>query len=88
MHSPPFLHPKTANEAALVLRSTSRGDESFSRSCTDGENCLTVNGIAPVTLKFGGSGDDAAMFAALSEAGAFEGTTSHKIFEESKSLLA
>lgn len=62
--------------------------DEISRSCTDGENSVTVKGVAPVTLKFGGTGDDAAMFAALSEAGAFEGVTSHKIFEESKGLLA
>ena len=62
--------------------------DEVSRSCTDGENSVTVKGVAPVMLKFGGIGDDAAMFAALSEAGAFEGAASWKIFEESKGLLA
>ena len=62
--------------------------DEISRSCTDGENSVIVKGAAPVTLKFGGTGDDAAMFAALSEAGAFEGATSRKIFEGSTGLLA
>ena len=34
------------------------------------------------TLKFGGIGDDAAQFAALSEMGAFDACTSRKIFGE------
>ena len=62
--------------------------DEVSRSCTDGENYITVNGVAQVTIKFGGVGDDATMFAALSEAGAFESATSWKIFEESKGVLA
>ena len=55
---------------------------------TDGDNTVTVKGVASVTLKFGGVGDDAAMFATLSEAGAFKEFTSQKIFEENKGLLA
>ena len=49
---------------------------------------VKVTGITSVTLKFGGVGEDAAMFATLSEAGAFKEFTSQKIFEESKGLLA
>ena len=55
---------------------------------TDGDNTVTVKGVTSVTLKFGGVGEDAAMFATLSEAGAFKEFTSQKIFEESKGLLA
>ena len=56
----------------------------------DGDNSVKVSGVAAdkVTLKFGGVGDDAAMFATLSEAGAFKEFTSQKIFEENKGLLA
>ena len=53
---------------------------------TDGENRVAVKGVKAdkVALKFGGAGeDDAARFAALSDAGAFEQFTSQKIFEES-----
>ena len=62
--------------------------DEVSRSCTDGENSVTVKGVAPVMLKFGGAGDDAAMFAALSDAGAFEAAASRKIFEGSQGWLA
>ena len=55
---------------------------------TDGDNTVTVKGVTSVTLKFGGVGEDAAMFATLSEAGAFKEFTSQKIFEENKGLLA
>ena len=55
---------------------------------TDGDNSVTVKGVTSVTLKFGGVGEDAAMFATLSEAGAFKEFTSQKIFEENKGLLA
>jgi hypothetical protein len=55
---------------------------------TDGDNSVKVTGITSVTLKFGGVGEDAAMFATLSEAGAFKEFTSQKIFEENKGLLA
>ena len=70
------------------------GDESkwdsTSMTYTDGENSVKVSGVTAeqITLKFGGVGDDAAMFATLSEAGAFKEFTSQKIFEESKGLLA
>ena len=59
-----------------------------SKSYTDGTNRVTVTGVTSVALKFGGVGDDAAMFATLSEAGAFKEFTSQKIFEENKGLLA
>jgi autotransporter passenger strand-loop-strand repeat protein len=55
---------------------------------TDVDNSVRVTGVATVTLKFGGAGDDAAMFASLSDAGAFKEFTSQKIFEENKGLLA
>jgi len=56
---------------------------------TDGGNSVKVKGVSSVELKFGGVGDDAAMFATLSEAGAFKEFTSQRIFEESgKGLLA
>ena len=50
---------------------------------TDGENSVTVKGVASVELKFGGTGDDAAQFAALSGLGAFDAFTSRRVFEES-----
>ena len=59
-----------------------------SKSYTDGTNRVTVTGVTSVALKFCGVGDDAAMFATLSEAGAFKEFTSQKIFEENKGLLA
>ena len=55
---------------------------------TDVDNSVRVTGVATVTLKFGGVGEDAVMFATLSEAGAFKEFTSQKIFEENKGLLA
>jgi len=56
---------------------------------TDGGNSVKVKGVSSVELKFGGVGDDAAMFVTLSEAGAFKEFTSQRIFEESgKGLLA
>ncbi|MBP5585647.1 MAG: hypothetical protein J6Y92_04765 [Lentisphaeria bacterium] len=50
---------------------------------TDGENSVTVSGVAAdrVSLKFGDDGSD--RFAALSGAGAFDAFTSQRIFEES-----
>ena len=54
---------------------------------TDGDNSVTVKGVASVTLKFGDDGSDA--YKALAAAGAFAEFTSQKIFEESgKGLLA
>ena len=58
---------------------------------TDGDNSVTVKGVTSVELKFGIgiTQEDASRFAELSDAGAFEMFTSHKIFEESgKSMLA
>ena len=51
---------------------------------TDGDNSVTVSGVSAeqITLKFGGVGDDAVQFAALSDMGAFDAFTSRKIFEE------
>ena len=57
--------------------------DDLSESYTDGDNSVTVKGGTSVELKFGGVGEDAAMFATLSEAGAFKEFTSQKIFEES-----
>ena len=54
----------------------------------DGNNSVTVKSNVSVELKFGGAGEDVAMFASLSEAGAFKEFTSQKIFEESKGMLA
>ena len=53
----------------------------------DGQNRVRVIGVSAeqVTLKFGGDGDDAAQFAALSNAGAFDAFTSQRIFEENNS---
>ena len=79
---------QTESDPASKAGNTRVAWDEFSRSCTGGENSVTVKGTAPVTLKFGGIGDDAAMFAALSEAGAFKEVTSHRIFEESKGFLA
>ena len=62
--------------------------DDLSESYTDGVNHVSVKGISSVELKFGGVGEDAAMFATLSEAGAFKEFTSQKIFEENKGLLA
>ena len=54
---------------------------------TDGENSVTVKGVASVTLKFGNDGSE--QYAALASAGAFAEFTSQKIFEESgKGILA
>lgn len=54
---------------------------------TDGDNSVTVKGVASVTLKFGNDGLE--QYAALASAGAFAEFTSQKIFEESgKGLLA
>lgn len=52
---------------------------------TDGDNSVTVSGVFPeqVTLVFGGNGEDAVLFAMLSDMGAFADFTSEKIFEES-----
>ena len=58
---------------------------------TDGKNSVKVSGVATeqVTLKFGGAGDDAEQFAALSDMDAFDAFTSQRIFEESgKGILA
>ena len=55
---------------------------------TDGDNRVTVKGVTSATLKFGGAGNDADMFATLSDAGAFKEFTSQKIFEKSRNLLA
>ena len=55
----------------------------------DGENSVTVKGVAAdkVTLKFGDDGTD--LYAALADAGAFAGATSEKIFEDrNKGILA
>ena len=57
------------------------------RTYTDGSNSVTVKSNVSVELKFGGVGDDSAMFATLSEAGAFKDFTSQKIFEESNGML-
>lgn len=63
--------------------------DEVSKSYTDGVNHVSVTGVASVTLKFGGTGDDAEQFAALSEMGAFDAFTSQRIFEESgKGILA
>lgn len=60
-----------------------------SQSYTDGVNHVSVTGVASVTLKFGGTGDDAEQFAALSDTGAFDTFTSQRIFEESgKGIMA
>ena len=60
-----------------------------SQSYTDGVNHVSVTGFASVTLKFGGTGDDAEQFAALSDMAVFEAFTSQRIFEESgKGILA
>ena len=54
---------------------------------TDGDNSVTVKGVASVTLKFGDDGSE--QYAKLASAGAFAEFTSQKIFEESgKGLLA
>ena len=52
---------------------------------TDGTNSVTVSGVSveQVTLKFGDDGSE--LFAALSNAGAFDDFTSQRIFEESDS---
>ena len=58
---------------------------------TDGDNSVTVSGVSAdkVELRFGENGKDAARFAALSGAGAFDAMTSRRIFEESgKGILA
>ena len=56
---------------------------------TDGENSVSVKGVASVSLKFGeDSPADAAQFATLSGMGAFADFTSRKVFEESKGVLA
>ena len=55
----------------------------------DGDNSVTVSGVAAenITLKFGDDGSE--QFAALSDMGAFDRFTSQKIFEESgKGILA
>ncbi len=69
------------------------GDESkwdaSTLTYTDGDNSVTVSGIAAdrVTLKLGDDGSD--QFAALSGIGAFFDATSERIFEESgKGILA
>ena len=67
------------------------GDESkwdaSALTYSDGENSVSVKGVASVTLKFGDDGSS--HYAALASAGAFAEFTSHKIFEESeKSILA
>ena len=57
---------------------------------SDGKNSVTVSGVAAeqITLKFGCKNEeDAAQFAALSDAGTFDAFTSQKIFE-GKELLA
>ena len=56
---------------------------------TDGDNSVTVSGVAAeqITLKFGDDGSDE--FAALTDAGAFFDATTERIFEESgKGILA
>ena len=67
------------------------GDESKWNAETltymDGDNSVTVKGVASVTLKFGNDGLE--QYAALASAGAFAEFTSQKIFEESgKGILA
>lgn len=67
------------------------GDESKWNAETltymDGDNSVTVKGVASVTLKFGNDGSE--QYAALASAGAFAEFTSQKIFEESgKGILA
>jgi len=59
--------------------------DEVSRSYTDGINSVKVGGTDSVELKFGKgtTPEDAARFAELSNAGAFEQFTSNKIFEES-----
>ena len=59
-----------------------------SQSYTDGVNHVSVTGVASVTLKFGGAGDDAEQFAALSDMGAFDAFTSQRIFEANEGILA
>ena len=61
-----------------------RGDHQGQQDQRDRGACQAVGDVSAQS----GVGDDAAMFAALSEAGAFEDVTSRKIFEESKGFLA
>ena len=67
------------------------GDESKWNAETltymDGDNSVTVKGVASVALKFGNDGSE--QYVALASAGAFAEFTSQKIFEEAgKGLLA
>ena len=58
---------------------------------TDGDNSVRVFGVTSdrIELKFGENGpDDAAQFAALTAAGAFDAFTSRRIFEESETGIA
>ena len=80
-------------ESGKVTLWFASGDESKwnpeTLTYTDGDNSVTVKGVASVELKFGGTGSDAAMFNTLSDAGAFKDFSSQKIFEESgKGILA
>ena len=60
--------------------------DDVSKSYTDGENQVSVKGVASVELKFGDDGSS--QYASLVSAGAFAEFTSQKIFEESNGLLA
>ena len=72
------------------------GDESkwdeATLTYTDGDNNVKVSGVSAeqVELKFGTgtTPSDAELFAALSDAGAFDAFTSRKIFEESGTLAS
>ena len=58
---------------------------------TDGENIVKVSGIAAekITLKFGENAEDADLFSALSDMGAFDAFSSQRIYEESdKGILS
>ena len=86
---------KQLETGTVTLWFASAGDtgvwDEASLTYTDGENSVTVSGVAAdrITLKFGeNSPEDAAQFTALSGLGAFDDFTSRKVFEESKGLLA
>ena len=57
--------------------------DSSTLTYTDGTSSVKVSGVAEnqITLKFGGTGEDAEQFAALSADGAFLDATSERIFE-------
>ena len=77
-------------ESGTVTLWFANGDESNwnaeTLTYTDGENSVTVSGVTAeqVTLIFGNDGSE--LFAALTNAGAFDAFTSQRIFEESGSV--